>query len=212
MLRREGAAPVVAWLVPEVPEEDPPVAAVLREELLAHREKLLAERRIVHRRVAGHAREAAMLRELASAMVAEIPLLLPHRRQRPDRLRARTVVPEHEYHAHAVTSADLQHPVEALHHAVMLGAPHRETEIAEDDAHRIQPILLHERHLALHLLETRLAPVFLPLVHAVRAARRHVVAPAYPRLGAIPLPRLLLRPRLRAGRRNRRRRRARKNH
>ena len=167
---------------------------VFRQKLPAHREELLAQGGVVHGRVAGHAGEAAVLRKLAAAVVAEVPLLLAHLGERPEGLGTRTVIAEDKYDADAMAVEDFEHPLEAVHDAVVLGAPDCKAQVAEDDARGIEPVLLHQGRFALHFREAFLAAEFLPLVNAVGAAGRHVVAAANPRLGIVPFPRFFFRP------------------
>ena len=195
VLARQRRPVVVARLVPEVPEEDAVVVAVLREQLLAHPVELRGQLGVVKDGVAHRAGERPVLRAPASAVVAQIVLLDARLRQRPDLLRARAVVAQHHDRAHPVLRHDGEHPLEARHEAVVLREPHAEPLLLHEDAQGVEADGLGERQLALDFREALLAPQLLPLVHAVRRARRHVVAAADPRLGVVPLPCLLLGPR-----------------
>ena len=203
---RQGRPVVVARLVPEVPEEHPVVVAVLREQLLAHPVELRGQLGVVKDGVAHRAGKRPVLRAPASAVVAHVVLLNARLRQRPDLLRARAVVAQHHDRAHPVLRHDGEHPLEARHEAVVLREPHAEPLLLHEDAQGVEADRFGERQLALDLREALLAPQLLPLVHAVRRARRHVVAAADPRLGVVPLPRPLLGPRRAARRKQVRRR------
>ena len=194
-------ASVVAGLVPDVPEEDAVVVLVLLHHLAAHLEELRPQLRLVRADVADHAGETAMLAAFASAVVADVVRLRTGLRDRPQRLRTRTVVPEAHDGADLVLSAEGEESLEVAHVAVVVLAPHGEPVVLrDDDADGVKADGLRERELALHLLEAPLAVPHLPHVVAVGRARGHVVAAADPRLGVVPRPRLLLRPRARARR------------
>ena len=190
----------VARLVPEVPEEDARVVAVAGQQLLAHREELRLQVGIVHLRVAHFAGEAAVLAELASAVVADVERLGARFREPPHRLGPHAVVAQHDDRPHPVARHDGEAALEALQEAVVLLQPHAEPLELHQDAQRVEADGLRHLQLALHLGEPLLGAERLPLVHAVGAARRHVVAAADPRLGVIPCPGLFARPGAGAGR------------
>ena len=188
------AAIVVARLVPDVPEEDAVVVFILHHDLLAHLEELRLQLRIVRADEADRAGEAAMLAQLASAVVAPVAGLRPGLRNRPQLLRTRTVVAEADDRAHLVLRAEGKEPLEVLHEVVVLVVPRAEAVLLQQHAQGVESDRLRKRQFAVHLLEALLAAVLLPHVEAVRRARRHVVAATDPRLGVVPLPRLPLRP------------------
>ena len=142
--------------------------------------------------------EAAVLAQLASAMVPDVAGLRTRLRQLPDLLRAHAVVAQDDDCAHLVLVEDLQRLLEARHEAVVVDQPDAEALELDDDAHRVESDLLADGELAVHLLEMLLRAERLPLVRAVRAARGHVVAAADPGLLLVPVPGLFLRPGARA--------------
>ncbi len=189
--------PVVARLVPQVPEEDAVVVAVFLQQLLAHPVELRVEVGVVERRVAHCAGEGPVLGQLAPAVIAPVAGLRAGFGQLPELLRTRAVVAQDKDRSDLVLRADPERAVETRHEAVVVVHPHAEAFLGEDEAHGVEPDRLGEGEFAVHLLETHLAAERLPLVHAVGGACGHVVAPADPGLGIVPLPRLFFRPRRR---------------
>ena len=190
------AAPVVARLVPDVPEEDAVVVLVLLHHFAAHLEKPRTQHGVVRADIADRSRETSVLAPFATAVVADVVGLRARLRHRPHLLRTRTVVAETHNGANLVLAAQVEETLEVAHVAGAVFAPHGEAVVLRDDhAHGVEADGFGEGEFAVHLLETPLAVPNLPHVVAVRRARRHVVASADPRLRVVPLPRLLLRPR-----------------
>ena len=193
--RGDRSAPVVPRLVPEVPKGDAVVIAILHQQLLAHLEELRVKLGIIKRRVTDRPRKRSVLRELPSPVVTPVAGLRPRSRQLPQLLRTRAIIAEHDDGADSVSLHDREHALEPRHETVMIVIPHAKALLFDQDAQRVEADRRRQRQFAIHLLEPFFAAQLLPLVHAVRRTRGHVVATAHPRLGVVPRPRLLLWPR-----------------
>ena len=121
--------------------------------------------------------------------------LVAHALQEEVRLRGGAVVEEDHDRPDAIPLAGVEVAVEPLEETLALVEPHLELE---EETHRVEARLLRQRQLALRRREPLLETVFLPQVDEVHAVGRNEVDTADPRLGVVPRPRLLLRPRPRA--------------
>ena len=194
MSHRQRTAIGAAGFVPQIPEGDSPVSAVFTYKFLAHAEELGVQFRVVEHGIADCVRERTVLRLLASAMVSPIVVLHTGRRELPHFLRTRTIIPENYDGADFMFVHQCKPPLETGHESVVVCEPDAESLLVDDQAHHVEAGSFGEREFSIHFLEALFAAKLLPHVRIVRGTCRKVVAPAHPRLPAVPVPRPILRP------------------